>query len=232
MKILSSRQEAVLNMMDLIQSFLDDRADIVALNLGFKNGFDELKPIIANIKTAAQASSAVTSGITAGKNISKEDLSQTASRTAGQMFAYAAKTGNTELKAAADFSSSDLLRLKDGELAIRCQEIHDLALANKTALADYGVTPAKLAQLQTAINEYAQKATKPRDAITNRKVVKANIKTMFTQATAIFIEQLDRLIEDYAATHPDFVADYKAKRKIVDPKTKKKDNGNGETPPA
>ncbi len=228
MKILNSRQETVLNMMDLIQSFLDDRTDIVVLNLGFKNAFDELKPIITNIKTAAQVSSAVTSGITQGKNTSKEDLSQTASRIAGQMFAYAAKTGNVELKAAADFSASDLLRLKDGELAIRCQEIHDQAVAKKDVLADYGVTAAKLADLQTAINEYAQKVTKPRDAITNRKVVKANIKTMFTQANAVFTEQLDRLINDYADTHPDFVADYKAKRKIVDPKTKSKPNGNGE----
>lgn len=227
MKILYSRQEAVLNMMDLIQSYLDDRIDIVALNIGFKNAFEELKPIITHIKTAAQVSSAVTSGITQGKNTSKEDLSKIAAKIAGQMFAYAAKAENPELKAAADFSPSALLRLKDGELAIRCQEIHDLAVTNKIALADYGVNDHKLADLQTAINNYAQKVTKPRDAITNRKVVKANIKTMFAQAAAILTEQLDRLINDFGDVN--FVAEYKAKRKIVDPKTKKKENGSDGT---
>lgn len=230
LKIFTKREEAQLNMMDVVIEHLDNNADFVALNLGFKDAVEEVKPIIAAIKATAPQSAASTAGITAGKGTSKQTVSEKTARIAGLAYAYAEKTANPEMQAVVDVSKSELKEMKDGELALRCQEIHDLAAANQVALQDYGVTVAKLADLQTAIDGFAQTAQKPRAAITDRSVVKADLKTKFAQANKIFKKRLDRLIEDYAETHPDFVAAYKAKRIIVDPKTKSK--GNGETPPA
>jgi hypothetical protein len=220
MKMLDARQQAKLNSYDVVDTHFSDNAFIINSNTAFKNTVNEVKPIIANLKAAARQSGAVTAGITEGKNNLKQTLSQKAAKIAGLIYAYAAKNGNPELKAAVDFSPSELSRLKDGELAPRSQTIHDAGVANLAALADYGVTDEKLADLQTAITAYSQTAPQPRAAIADRSVVKANIKQLFAAIDKIFTEQLDRLIEDFAETHPDFVAGYKAKRKIVDPKTK------------
>lgn len=227
-KIFTRQQEAQINMMDVVFAHLDNNADIVALNLGFKDAFDEVKAIIADTKALAPQGAAATSGFTEGKNVSKQTLSKKAARLAGLAFAYAEKNGDTEMQAAVDVSESELKRLKDGELALRCQAIHDLVAANQTALKDYGVTVEKLADLQAAIDSFAQKVNKPRAAITDRSVVKANVKTKIAQAMKIFDKRLDRLIEDYAETHADFVAAFKEKRKIVDPKTLKSPEGNGD----
>jgi hypothetical protein len=90
------------------------------------------------------------------------------------------------------------------------------------------VTAAKLADLQTAIDAYTQTAQKPRAAITDRAVVKAANKAKLKQVLKIFAKRLDLLIEDYAETHADFVAAFKEKRKIVDPKTLKSNGGSGD----
>ena len=69
----------------------------------------------------------------------------------------------------------------------------------------------------------------------NRAVVKADVKSNFAQTNEIFKKPLDRLIETYTETHPDFVAAYKAKRVIFDLKTFKEQtgtNGGSNPPPA
>lgn len=236
MKILEARQEAKLNMYEVVETHCTDNAAATATNKAFEAAFDELKPIIANIKSSAQLSSAVLTGIAADKKVSKRSLSELSATMGGRIYAFAAKNGNNTLKDAVNFSVSDLLRLKDGELAPRCQAIHDAGITNLAALSDYGVTNDKLAELQTAITAYSVAVPKPRTAISNRSTLKANIKQMFKDADAILVERMDKLVEDYAKDNSDFVLTYKSARVIVDPKQKKKPNGendnNGGNTPA
>lgn len=232
MKILTSRQEVKRNMYDVVIIKCEENISIISTYPALLAAYNEFKALVDNITAAAPLSAVITTGITADKLVSKTDLSQMTATIAGQIYAYAAKTENNQLRDSVDFSASQLRKLKDGEIAVRCQTIHDLGVANKGALTDYGVTDAKLTALQTAINNFAQNAQKPRSAITDRATVKANIRNYFAQADAILDDQMDKLVETLSADHPDFVSTYKNARIIVDEKTKKKPNGNGETPPA
>lgn len=234
MRTLDSRQEAKLNMYDVVRTHCNGNSAIIETNAAFTTAFDEFKTKVAAIESAARISGANLTGIAADKSVSKQDLSRIASQTAGLIYAYAAKNGNNTLKQAVNFSASDLLRLKDAEIAPQSQSIHDKGVENLAALADYGVTAEKLADLQAAINSYAQSVPKPRTAIAERSTVKANIKQLFREADTILVEQLDRLIENFRKDHPDFVSTYKAARKIVDPKSKSKPEGEteGNNPPA
>jgi hypothetical protein len=235
LKVLDKKQEAKLNMYGVVVMRCDDNVIIVDLNIAFKNAFTDFKAIAVEIGSKSQAAGAVITGIAADKLVSEEDLCAVAARNAGLIYAYAAKSGNNELKQAVNFSKSDLLHLKDGELAPVCQNIHDAGVEHKAALAQYGVTTEKLAALQTAIDVYTGEVARPRNAIVDRKVIKAQVKELFKQADAILVEQMDNLIEDFADENPDFVAQYKAARIIIDPKTGKKmtdDNGGTGNPPA
>jgi hypothetical protein len=236
--VLDRKQETRLNMYGVVIMRCDNNEVIVNTNLAFKNGFADFKVIAGNIATQAQAAGAVITGIAMDKGVSAADLCALAARNAGLIYAYAAKTGNNTLRQAVDFSKSDLQRLKDAELAPVCQNIHDAGVANLAALGDYGVTAAKLAEFQTAINGYLAQIAAPRDAIVDRKVTKANIVELFKQGDFILREVLDKLIEDFADDNPDFVKQYKSARIIIDPKSKSKDddddnNGGGNNnPPA
>lgn len=235
MKILTARQETKNNMYNVVIVQCDANPAIVATNAALASALEEFKTIVGRIDTAAQSSAAVTTGLSTDKNVSKDALSRTASIIAGQIYAYAAKNKNNELKEAVDFSQTDLRRLKDGELVPRCQTIHDLGITNLGALADYNVTSAALTDLQTTIQNYAASVPKPRTAQTDRSTVKLNIKNLFKEADEILVEQMDRLVESMSKTQPDFVNTYKSARVIIDPKPKKKkpDETNGENnPPA
>ena len=217
MKILDARQEAKLNMYQVVQSLCDANTPIVETNKAFANALIEFKAKIAQIDVGTGLTSLVLTGIAADKSVSKQDLSVIATQIAGLIFAFAAKTGNNTLKQAVNFSTTDISKLKDGEIAPQCQNIHDSGVANLANLADYGVTTAKLDDLQTAINSYTGHVAKPRTAITERATTKANIKQYFKQADAILTEQMDKLVENFKADNPDFVSTYRNARIIIDP---------------
>lgn len=233
MKLLDAKQDAKLNMYQGVEVCCNNYASIIVGNVAFNNSFQDFAAKLVQINAGAQKAGANLKGFAVDKSVSKKDLSKDAATMAGRIFAYAAKNGNNALKQSANHSVSVFLRLKDAELAPACQAIHDLADTNKTALADYGVTAAKLTSLQNKINAYAASVPMPRTAVTERKVTKAQIKEMFKQTDAILVEQMDKLVEDFAEEHPTFVAEYKAARTIVDPKKVKKQTGAGNgNPPA
>jgi hypothetical protein len=234
LKVIDKKQEAKLNMYHVVIVRCDDNITIVDLNIAFKNAFGDFKAIVAEIDAAAQQAAVVITGIAADKSVSAVNLREKAAKTAGLIYAYAAKTGNNELKQAVNFSKTDLKNLKDAELAPVCQTIHDSGQANLAALADYGVTTAKLAALQADIDAYTAQIAKPRSAIVDRKTTKAGLKEKFSRADAVLKEQMDRLIDDFAEDHPEFVAQYKNARIIVDAKSKPKTSGGtgGTNPPA
>lgn len=233
LKVMDSRQGAKFNMYNVVITRCDDNIAVVDLNIAFKNAFTGFKALVAQIGANAQKTGVVLKGIASDKIVSKENMCARAAKTGGLIYAYAAKTGNNKLKQAVNFSKTDLMRLKDGEIASVCQNIHDAGVENKAALSDYGVTNEKLADLQASIDGYTGEVAKPRSAIIDRKVTKAQTKDLFKQADAILVEQMDKLIEDFSDTNPAFVAEYNAARIIIDPKTGKKTTGEkGGNPPA
>jgi hypothetical protein len=225
MKILNARQVVKRNMYDVVITKCDANPEITGRNTALTAALSELKTLLASITAAAPLSAAVITGITTDKKVSKDELSQTAAILAGQIYAYAAKTRNNTLKEAANFSVSDLKRLKDGELGPRCQAIYDLGAENLSALKDYGVSSNTLTDLQEAIEAYTQTVPKPRSALADRSTVKANLRQYFKETDALLLEQIDKLVESFAEEFPDFVATYKSARIIVDEKTKPKPNG-------
>lgn len=229
MKLLFSRQEAKLNMYEVVEMLGDENAALIAANPAFASGIAELKPVIADIKTLAQQTGENLTGIAADKKVNKTELCRIAGVMAGRIIAYANKTGDNTLKRAVDYSRSDLMKLKDAEVALQCQNIHDKASKFKTELADYGVTDAKLSELQTAINNYTPNVSLPRTAVIERSTIKVRVKEKFKQADQILTGQLDKLIDDFADTNPEFVTKYKKARIIVDPKTSSRGTGEGGT---
>jgi uncharacterized coiled-coil protein SlyX len=236
-KVIDKRQETKLNMFHVVIVLCDGKITIVNTNVAFKDSFTDFKAIVAQIDGNVQRAGEKRTGFAVDKKNSAGILCENASTVGGYLRAFAAKTGNNALKDAVDYSESDLSHLKDGELAPVCQQIHDRAVENKDALAPYNVTTAKLAALQTQIDDYVANATKPREAAIDRKGLKELNRQLVKQADNILKEQMDLLIKDFNAADPQFVIDYKNARIVIDAKTGKKVNemnpgGNTSNPPA
>lgn len=216
---MNARQEAKLMMYRAVEKHCDDNSSIISAVLAFQTAFNSFKTKIADIVSTTQLKDLSLAGITADKGNSKQTLAQIAADIAGFIYAYASITDNNALKQEVNFNVSKLIQTRDDQLAPRCQNIHAKGVANLDALKDYGVTTAKLTELQTAIDNYSANTPKPRTALSQRKTLQSNLARLFKEADTILVEQMDKLVGAFRSANPDFVTAYESNRIIVDPAT-------------
>lgn len=216
---MNSKQEVKLNSYQATEELGDNNAALIATNGAFQAAFNTFKDKIAAIVNTAQQKDVDLTGIAADKKAAKQKLCRTTADMAGIIYAYASATANNTLKQEVNLNFRDLMRTKDAQLAPRCQNIHDKGVENVDTMTGYGITPAKLAALQTDINDYAATTPKPRTARTHRATLNANLSTLFKEADQILIDQMDFLIVAFKAANPDFVSDYQKTRALIDAPT-------------
>lgn len=213
---MNNRQESKLSMSRAVEGVGLQYASVYAGNVAFKAAFELFRTKIAAILSAAQQDASVITGITADKNVSKEELCSKAAELASVAFAYASTVGSNALKNEVDFSYSKLFKLRDDLLAPNCQNIHDRVAGNAAALADYGVTAAMTTELQQLIDRYSADAPKPRTAMSSRKATTAALVTLFEELDDVLKNRLDKIIVLFEKTHPDFAAAYGTARRIIE----------------
>lgn len=213
---MNDRQENKLNMYHAVEQILDDNAAIIASVAAFQTATANFKAKIAQIVAADQQKSISLKGIAVDKNVAKRALAQKATGVARLVSAYASATANNILREQVKFSDSALLRKRDDQIAQLCQNIRDAADDNAAALLSYGVTPAMLADLQTAIDDYAARVPAPRAAVSTRATLQTNLAALFKAADDILINQLDDLLPALEAASPDFAETYRNARELID----------------
>lgn len=216
---MTAYRKAKLLMAKGLASFLDENPAIVATVVAFQTAVNALKDKIAAIDDIAELSSLSIVGITADKRFSKESLCQLTADIAGMIYAFAVDTKNNALKEEVNLSISRLKRKGDTELLQICQAIHDRAEENKGSLGDYGITNEMIAELQTAIDNYAAASPKPRTAIGKRKTRKEIEKQLFKELDEILNDRMDALSGKFRKSHPEFYQTYQNLREIIDPST-------------
>lgn len=217
---INAKQNAKLNSFRAAEKHIEDNAVIISSTPAFQTAFTKLKAKIAAIVDTAQQKSGALSGAAGDKKTAKQTLCKIAATVAGAIYAYASANRNETLQQSMNLPVTTLMRMRDEAVAPLCQMIHDRAETDLEALRDYGIKPAHLTDLQTAIADYFAKSINPRSAITNRKTVNANLTNLFREADEILKNQLDKLIELFREDHPDFVNTYFETRIIVDPPTR------------
>lgn len=216
---MNAHQEARLNMYRVVETLCLDNAATLALMPALQATFATFSTKITAIVTTVQQQDKILLGITADKNVIKQNLARLAADIAGAISAYATATNNLELKGAVQYTYTDLLRSRDDVLAPRCRNIYDRAMANAAALANYGVSATLLSVFQDTIDAYFNTVPKPRSASSLRQLYTSNIKILTEEATKLLREQMDKLVALLKNTHPDFVRSYKNARVLHDPTT-------------
>lgn len=202
-----------------VEQHLDTNSAITAAVPALVTAVSEFKAIIAGIVSTAQLKDVNLAGIAVDKTVSKQTLAQKTADIAGFIYAFAAATGNNTLQQEVNYNLSKLLKTRDEQLAPRCQIIHDKGIEFKAELTDYGITAPTLADLQSAINSYTAASPKTRTAISTRKTLKSNLAEQFQQLDAVLKKQIDKLINNFRASHTNFVKTYESNRIIPDPPT-------------
>lgn len=224
---MNALQEATLNMQRAVEQHLDANTTIIAAVPAFVTAFNKVKGFNAQIADAAGAQETPRTGIAKDKGTSKSTLAETVLIVAKPTRAFAVDTDNNQLREEVNYTFNKLMRLRDDQIAPRCQVIHDLAATNLAALAPYGITPEKLENLQNKIDSYLAETPKPRTARADRSIKTANLTELFRESKKA-LKQMDDLIDNFAADHPEFVATYKNLREIDKPPSRPRKPENEE----
>ncbi len=216
---MNAKQEAKLTMFRGVELNLDANSSIIADVPALAVAVSEFKTIIANVINVARLKDVNLAGIATDKTVSKQTLAQKTADISGFIYAFATENGNNTLQQEVDYNFTKLLKTRDEQLAPRCQIIHDRAEENKSPLKDYGINAAKLADLQSAIDSYAAATPKTRTAVSNRKTLNSNFAALFRQLDTILKKRIDKLINNFRESHPDFVKNHESARLIIAPST-------------
>ncbi len=133
--------------------------------------------------------------------------------------AYASDTGNVILFNLVNYALSELMSGSANRSLTRCKNIRALAIANAAALLNYGVTDAMLVDNGEAIDAFETVIANPKYRLAARKAATKDIKDAIKDVDAVIKDKLDKLMENFRLSAPDFYAQYFNDRKIYDAKT-------------
>ena len=155
-------------------------------------------------------------GAAASKKAAKAALVLSAHEVAAATHAYATETGNVELAAEVDFSSTELAKGRPASVVARANRIGALADENIVALAEYNITQEKLTVLTAKAEAFAAVSSKPRQGVAKKAAANKALPRLLKQGQNILARRVDRLMVQFKESAPEFYAEYKSARKIVD----------------
>jgi hypothetical protein len=181
---------------------------------------------IANIQTLELNQSGTTTGTTEDKHLARAAMCGAAAVVGGAVAAYADKQGDHKLFSTVDFSAPDLMHQTEADCLTNSNAIFNAGTANLAALvAVKSLAQTDLDDLKAKIGVFNTALTSPRQTRTKIKSATDQIPLAITEADRIAERQLDRLMERFKASNPDFYSAYQVARVIVDA------GGGSGTPP-
>lgn len=176
----------------------------------------QFKQKIVDIDAAAQKQETPVSGATNDKAAARDELEDVLFLACEALGVLAHASSDHDLTALVDVSPSALDRLGDEELGNRATNVLARANALKTQLATMQVTQANLDELAEALQIFQGATAKPRTAVVERMVQTDSLSTLVREAGNILRDQIDRMVNLFRRTNPEFVSGYRSARVVVD----------------
>jgi hypothetical protein len=188
-------------------------ANIIPASAGI---LQELNTGVSQIEATSLTQGLNTTGITQDKASLKHTLAELAAEVSGAVVAYAVKNKNNELRAAVDYSYTDITRYKDSDTIHYCQIILGKAQAHTAELIHYGLTANKLEELRVSIDAFSTIIGR-RQAHKGTKVAATKDLDKLIEETDILLKDvLDRLVLPFKKSDVNFYNKYTHARQIIE----------------
>jgi hypothetical protein len=202
-------------MFKTVAAYLDDNTAVWNSMAPLATAVAEFKGKIAAIDAAAQKQE-TPRGATEDKEEAREALEDVVFLTCEALGVLGHTGSDHDLSAIASVSRTSLRRMTEGELSRRAESVLGEANARKTELTAMQVTQANLDELNQALQDFNTSKTNPRQAAVERKTQTESLTNLIREASSILRERIDRMVNLFGRTHPDFVSGYNGARVIVD----------------
>lgn len=212
---MTSQQENQLSMYYVLQTFCQANTPIWENDKPFNRSYKEFAAQLPLIEQYRNTQTQNTSGLAKNKSNKREEVIEQAYFVANRLQSYATVEKNDELLAKVNYPRSVFVQYRDTNLIGLCQAILEQAQIHLNALEEYSVKAETLTNLQIAIQAYQDDLGKPRSAQANTKVATDALKKLFLDTNTLLTSRLDKDVEVFRVSHPDFYQQYFNARRIV-----------------
>jgi len=211
-----SIHETKLGMYNVVLTSLEARPDLVAEVPALETAITRLRTKVVAIGITGQQEDLIISGVAVDKAMARKKLSIMGADIATLVFTYAVEINDQQLMKEVNYSATALKKTKDDQLPLRLKNIYDKAKENLTALEPFGLNIQLLTSFNDLLDTYKDKVPNPRRAASAKKNIKANLTQLFKEADEILKLQVDKRMVALKYSYPDFVAEYKSNRILID----------------
>ena len=216
-------------MLKTVSAYMEENKTIWNTMAPLQTAITDFDAELAQIDADAQEHQAPV-GATADKADARDALEDVTFLMCEALSFVAHTAGDNDLTALTRVSRTTLDRMSAEELSNRATSVLAKANAHKTELQPLQVTQANIDELHEALTEFDEAKTGPRTTTAARAALTASLPKLVKEATDILRNEIDRLVNLFSRTNPDFVAGYENARAIVDRAATHKTKPGTETP--
>jgi len=188
----------------------------VSMIPSFAAGINRLEAISTKIDIISIQQAKDITGVTSDKNNVMGEVIDFLVDVSGAVHSYAISTGNQTLQAKVNYKESTISKMSQPDLtkasAIVIEEAEKIA---PEVLANEGITTTEMSGFKTALSEFKEISSDPRDAIIDRSGYTQQLADLFTEASDLKKNTLDRLASQFRRKAPEFYQKYKAAATVI-----------------
>ena len=213
---MTGNQSDRLDMYDVVLTYIQNTNVIAATRAGLITGKTNLAAVVAEIKQKVAAQGTQTGGSSDEKEVMKGELALVMFSVTSGTYGYASSIENLILKEEMNYSLSELQKLRDDTIETVCNNIKSKVEAHLgVPLEGFGVDAEVLEIMEAAKSAYVESKDKPREAAVDKKVQTDALGPLFTKATGILHDIMDKAANTLNATEKDWFSGYHNARMII-----------------
>jgi hypothetical protein len=212
---MDNEQTNRVTMFKTVISYMDDNSSVWNTMSPLQAAMTLFKEKGNNIDAAARKQETPT-GATQDKATARDTLEVVLFLTCEALGTLAHELGNNDLVALTDVTRTSLDRMDEEELSNRAAAVRTAAGAQATELATFQVTQANLDELSQALENFNAAKTGPRNATAARAAQTESLPNLIREASTFLRNRIDRMVNLFSRSNPDFVSGYRSARVIVD----------------
>ncbi len=212
---METEQRNRVTMFKTVRAHLDNHSAVWSGMVPLQAAIAQFKNKIDAIDVAAQKQQAPL-GATENKAVARDALEDVLFLTCEALGVLGHGSNDHGLLALTAVRPSTLQRLDDEALSNRATSVLAEANTRKTDLAAMQVTQANIDELDDALQTFNASKVSPRRATAERMIQTESLPVLIRDASGILRNEIDRLVNLFRRSHPDFVTGHRSARMIVD----------------
>lgn len=209
-------QTARLDSLNLVVKESKNNPNSIALVPKFASVIGRLETICNDIESFRIQQEKDITGITADKDVTLENLTDTTLEISGAVYSYAHDMGNNALMTKVNYKSTALEKMSQSEIvAVAGGVLEEAKKIPAEKLTLEGITPEELKAYGELISFFKSIKTSNREAIIDRSGTTEKINELFKEASSLLKDKLDRLATQFKRKDPEFYLKYKAARIVL-----------------